>query len=324
MATILFDRLISKQKQLSKQQQQLKPQQGARVKSAWALGVLCLLGVSPFAQAVEALKPFPLASIEMNKSLSLMEHRIATGRIQKKNSGSMPEHWLALPEGELKRTLYRVRSSRGTDQIYQHYRNQLKNSSNTVLFECSSRECGSSIDWANKVFKVSTLYGVDRKQHYLAVQRQEGDKTEFVSLYITERGTGRTYVYQESYRLPTANIAKQEDASLFEQLDRNGWITLPVSPDGSFEEGGFTQLQALATELNNTSDSYWLVAHRYGKGSDEALMERSEQAAEKLLQRIKNMGLEKDNIEIKGLGPFAPTEDSVNYGGRIELVRKKN
>ncbi len=287
------------------------------------LGLIsALLALPAIAQASVGLEPFPLADVEMSKSDKLVEHRIATGRIQKKNSESMPEYWLTLPGGELNRTLYRVHSSRGTDDIYQHYKQQLKQPGIKVLFECSARDCGSSIHWANQVFNVSTLYGIDRKQHYLAVERKHNGLSEFISLYITERGTGRTYVYEEHYRLPSDQVSQGDSRNLFEQLGLSGWTALPVSADGSFEEGAFEQLQQLVQDLNESAQKYWLVAHRYGVGSDQELIERSEQSGQRLLQALEKMGLKAEKISIRALGPLAPTTNSINYGGRIELIQK--
>ncbi len=301
----------------------LKTKPVLQVTKVLAAGLFsALLAVPVVAQANEGLEPFPLANVEMSKSDKLVEHRIATGRIQKKNSESMPESWLTLPGGELNRTLYRVRSSRGTDEIHQHYKQQLKQPGINVVFECSGRDCGSSIHWANQVFNVSTLYGIDRKQHYLAVERKYNGWSEFIALYITERGTGRTYVYEEHYRLPSDQVSQGDNQNLFEQLGISGWITLPVSADGSFEEGAFEQLQQLVQALNGAEQDYWLASHRYGAGSDQELIDKSEQSGQRLLQELEKMGLKAEKVSIRAIGPLAPTANSVNYGGRIELIQK--
>lgn len=291
--------------------------------SVFALSAILML--IPFsASASTGFEPFALAEQEMEKSQQMDQHLFATGRIQNKGGEAFPESWLSLSSGTLSQTLYRVRSTRDTDEILEHYLGQLQQSGSELLFQCSGRECGSSNDWANGVFKVSTLYGVDREQHYLAGRRDLNGHTDYVSVYITERGTGRIYVYVSRYEVTEAPVAtKGVKRSLFENLMETGWVRLPVTPDGEFEEGALAQLQQLAGELEGSGRSFWLVAHHYGKQSDAVLLQRSEQAAAKLQRSLQEFGLSAGKLELKGLGALAPTKDSVAYGGRIELVVKK-
>ncbi len=290
----------------------------------WLWVVLASALVSLPVSAAGELKPFPLAEKEMEKSESLDQHLFATGRIQNKGGEAFPESWLSLPSGTLSQTMYRVRSTRDTDEILEHYQSQFQQPGSEILFQCSSRECGSSNDWANSVFKVSTLYGEDREQHYIAGRSDQNGQTDYASVYVTERGTGRIYVYVSHYRVQASAVTtKGVKRSLFERLTETGWVRLPVTADGEFEEGAFGQLKQLAEQLNNSQQQYWLVAHHYGKQNHEILQQRSEQAAAKLQRSLQEFGLSPGKLELKGLGAMAPTKDSVSYGGRIELVVKK-
>lgn len=274
--------------------------------------------------AAEWLAEYPRASQEMNKQEELPEYRMAMGRIQNKNSGSEPEHWLDLSAGHLSRHLYRIRSTKNTKDISRHYQQKLQTAGAQILFECQGRECGSSTDWANRVFRVSTLYGVDRKQHYLLAAREENGQTHVAAIYVTERGTGRIYAYEEHFLLKSGQLSLPgEEQTLLQQLEQQGWITLPVSPDGRFEEGAFGELQALVGSLPEQK-RYWLVAHRFGQDSDAVLLNKSTQAAQNLLSQLRAMGLAEDRIEIKAMGRLAPTAESLRYGGRIELIEKRD
>ncbi|MBB1487019.1 DUF4892 domain-containing protein [Oceanospirillum sediminis] len=276
------------------------------------------------ASAAEWLAEYPRASQEMNKQEELPEYRMAMGRIQNKNSGSEPEYWLNLSAGHLSRHLYRIRSTKDTADISRYYQQQLQVAGARILFECQGRECGSSTDWANRVFRVSTLYGVDRKQHYFLAAREDNGQTHVAAIYVTERGTGRIYAYEEHFLLKSGQLSLPgEEQTLFQQLEQQGWITLPVSPDGRFEEGAFGDLQVLVGSLPEQK-RYWLVAHRFGQDSDAALLNKSTQAAQNLLSQLRAMGLAEDRIEIKGMGRLAPTTESLRYGGRIELIEKRN
>lgn len=294
------------------------------------LTLLTLL-LTSYATSVKAntwLTPFPLAQLENSQQAERPQYLLAVGRIQNKNGISAPEHWLQLPQGYLTTETFRVTSSKDTAKIFQHYRSQLQQAGKKIIFECSSRECGTSIDWANQVFKLSTLYGVDRKQHYIAAQRQQGNLTEYAAIYVTERGTGRIYVHTEIYQTKTERLSDTAlsdalDQDLYQQLSQQGWINLPVTPDGQYEASEAEALRTLVRQLNQDQSQYWLVGHHYGAGDDQALQARSEQAAQGLLQQLNHMGLTTGKIKAKGLGALAPTQDSVIYGGRLELVRQK-
>lgn len=289
------------------------------------LGVLMLLLALPLVAArADVLSPFPLAQQEQSRSELKDQHILATGRIQNKAGEAFPENWLSLPSGTLNQTLYRIRSTRDTDEILAHYEQQLQRAGSDILFQCSGRECGSSNDWANSVFNVSTLYGVDREQHYLTSRTDHDGLSDYISVYITERATGRIYAYVSHYQVKTGQVTEQGDPkSLYQRLQDQGWVRLPVTADGAFEEGASDQLEQLVSQLQAGNDHYWLVAHHFGLGSHRELVARSEAAASNLLRALSAFGLPATRVELKGLGPLAPTKDSVNYGGRIELVRKR-
>lgn len=290
-----------------------------------ALSGLCFFALA-FNQQVSASEwpePFPRAKQETHKQLSLTDYRMAAGRIQNKNSGSEPEAWLDLSAGTLNKKLYRIYSEKNTDKVLEHYRKQLTSAGSRVIFECQSRECGSSTDWANRVFRVSTLYGTDRSQAYLLGAQQDGEHTNVSAVYVVKRATGRVYAYSETYRLPSQQFSLAgQNESLLDILSRQGWVTLPVTSDGQFEEGAFEQLSQLAKNLP-AEQEFWLVAHRYGSESDETLTAKAKESAQRLLEGFQKMGGTTKNITIKAIGPVAPTETSVRYGGRIELVRKR-
>lgn len=54
---------------------------------------------------------------------------------------------------------------------------------------CTGRACGSSNDWANRVFEQKQLYGRDQYQHYWTGRRGDAVAT----LYVVRRGNRRIY-----------------------------------------------------------------------------------------------------------------------------------
>ena len=63
----------------------------------------------------------------------------------------------------------------------------------TILFECRGRSCGSSSQWASRIFERRLLYGRDDTQRYAVYQIS--DLTDFwLIVYSSARSNNRQYV----------------------------------------------------------------------------------------------------------------------------------
>lgn len=139
---------------------------------------------------------------------------VPLGTIRRSGSGWEPES-VKRVQGDYLTTLHRVNRSADIDAIYSHYRSQLVTDSRTVLFECSSRSCGSSNAWANEFFNDYLLNGADNSQFLLVVK----DRQELYQvLYINRRGAGDVMVRLDQVRSTDsygteANIVAQMDAN---------------------------------------------------------------------------------------------------------------
>ena len=69
----------------------------------------------------------------------------------------------------------------------------LNKSGSKVLFQCKGRSCGSSSQWASRVFERRLLYGRDDTQRYAAYQISESAGVWLV-VYSSARSTNRQYI----------------------------------------------------------------------------------------------------------------------------------
>jgi len=74
---------------------------------------------------------------------------------------------------------------------------ELKTVNVEVLYQCHSRSCGSSNQWANQVFHQSRLYGLDSQQSYAALKQDILNGANYYALYSTERGNRKVYLHLE-------------------------------------------------------------------------------------------------------------------------------
>ena len=62
------------------------------------------------------------------------------------------------------------------------------------LYDCQRFHCGDSNLWANNVFDIPTLYGLDKEQAYFIGIKEESGKQIYYSVYTVRRGNHRSYV----------------------------------------------------------------------------------------------------------------------------------
>lgn len=66
-----------------------------------------------------------------------------------------------------------------------------------VLYECEARACGSSAQWANRVFSQRVLYGREASQRYRVIAIQSVEAAYRVMLYASARTADRQYLHAE-------------------------------------------------------------------------------------------------------------------------------
>ncbi|MEH6577875.1 MAG: DUF4892 domain-containing protein [Amphritea sp.] len=248
---------------------------------------------------------FPFSWIVQYQSDEAPEYRLALGPMKKIDGVIRPEVSERY-QGMLSRITYRIPDGHSADEVFTHFKKQLDAGGSTVLFSCSSRQCGSSNQWANNKFRVAELYGVDRTQSYLAAQYGSA----FVALYTVKRGNRRVYVH-----LDILEPMKQTADFLSSELQINGFSWLPVR----FVEGSPVNLdesiQPLIQYLKQNEESRILLAGYVAQSDDKTLAEMIDESqgyAVKLSRALIEAGINESRFEAAGVGPLLPLKEEVS------------
>ncbi len=159
-------------------------------------GLMIFVAGSVFAEAdlrgssdYDGLKRYPLSWIVEYQAETSPDYQLALGKMKKKSGVIAPEKSRRL-SGQLRQITYRIPEGHSAAEAFDFMAAQLQQQNAEELFRCKSRQCGNSHQWANQVFGVSRLYGVDRTQSYLAA-KLGGD---YIAVYSVIRGNKRVYL----------------------------------------------------------------------------------------------------------------------------------
>lgn len=95
---------------------------------------------------------------------------------------------------ELEARLLRLSDTSSIDAVYDFYKRTLSERGE-VVFSCEHRACGTSTNWANKIFEIAKLTGRDDNQFYVAGTALVEGQSAWVSAYIVRNGRRQNYVY---------------------------------------------------------------------------------------------------------------------------------
>jgi hypothetical protein len=70
-----------------------------------------------------------------------------------------------------------------------------------LIFKCEARACGSSVQWANRIFNERLLYGTEESQRYRVYAVTAGDANYRMLIYGSARSSDRQYLHAELLEL---------------------------------------------------------------------------------------------------------------------------
>lgn len=230
------------------------------------------------------LERFPRSYIVQYKEHQDDDYRLALGELEKINGVWAPEKEQRL-SGKLQRITYRIPENHTPNEVFSFFVSQLEGLSAKQLFSCVGRDCGSSNQWANSIFRYSRLYGVDKTQSYASYQLAN----QYFTLYSVRRGNKRVYLRLE--------VLESDELSLLDSLNQG--ISAELELDAESVEVLHTYLQ------QNKSKGIWLVVRDHGSGSFAERLMRSEKRANELKQKLVDAGVQEARIKIHPLGGFS-------------------
>ena len=202
------------------------------------------------------------------------------GSIEKVNGQERAEKEQHL-SGTLTRISYMLPENVSTKDALEFFQAQLTEREAKPLFNCQSRDCGSSNVWANSVFGYSKLYGLERSQYYNAYELPG----QSVALYVIERGNRRVYAHVDIMETdPTArvksmlkdegyallSINKLPEINLLESLSKAGSFgnaAIVIHHKGASIAQAVAQGEAQATELRSLLAQNQIAADIYSIGA---------------------------------------------------------
>ena len=227
--------------------------------------------------------------------------------------------------GDITKIIYEVAPEFSGQDVFEYFNNEATERNYKVLFSCIGRECGSSNYWANDVFGNRVLYGPERNQYYSVFDAATEGREDFVAMYIITRGNRRVYVYFEFIEPggTQSRIDIFDSGRLLSALQAERSVVLKnIEFENDLSLTRDSDISYLISFLEkNPSLKFYLVAHLYQEGvkSDE-LLARSRQRASILREVLLGMGIDREQIEAYGVGPFAPNCGAERCVDRVELV----
>ncbi|MBN1008765.1 DUF4892 domain-containing protein [Amphritea pacifica] len=243
------------------------------------------------------LPRFPLSWIVSYNTRVVPEYALATGPMRKIEGIIAPEQDKRI-KGELTRITYRVPDIHTPDQVFNYYLDLLKSMQAKILFQCSSRQCGSSNQWANNYFEVAELYGLDRTQFFLSASAGNLQ----LALYTVKRGNRRVYIH-----LDLIEPLKQTAETLAADLQQQGFSWLSDAE----------QLEPLIDFMSSNPQQKILIAS-YNRSEGVAtaeLLELSYNASSEVKDLLVEAGIDAGRIDSIGVGPALPVIDREQASG---------
>lgn len=277
--------------------------------------------------AKDLIEPYPRAEVVETAERKVVDYRMATGAARRVDGNWAPERELR-KAGELSKVTMQIPGGHGPEEVFDYYRQRLATWDARALFLCNQRNCGSSNSWANDLFEVKQLYGLDQHQYYGIFELvDDEDELSYLALYTVRRGNQRIYAHLElleTQQGSTAGIAPNPNA-IVQQLNEQGYYSVSglqlENTQLVFQQD---HIESLAQAIrSNRRLSLRIVGHDYRGGSLSEERERSEAYARQLAEKLVATGVQEDRLEAHGVGSLVPmriTGGKRDKDFRVELV----
>ncbi|WP_052063400.1 DUF4892 domain-containing protein [Nitrincola sp. A-D6] len=265
------------------------------------LFLLVIVLVSGSAMAANQLpdwfEPYPLAALENETERNVPDYQLPLSQIARIQGLLRTQNEIRL-SGELVRRTWQLATGNTPAQGFEHVRDQLLRAGASILYECSSRQCGASNLWANQVFGYANLLGVDSTQNYLAAEIATGH----MAIYSVRRGNGRVYLHVDYIHSEEMAARSETDTRWQERLNNQGHVLLP---DWKLS-GDDRVLEILQLLGDRPTWQLRLVLHQRVGSGDTGLTE-SNAEAQQLEAQLLDTGVDRNRISVYGVGSLVPS-----------------
>ncbi|MCW7552426.1 DUF4892 domain-containing protein [Endozoicomonas gorgoniicola] len=274
-----------------------------------------LTTIIPMTATALDLQPYPAASVSLRVDEQRSNHPIVSSPMKKVNSVVLADEMQRL-DGHLERRVYQLPSGHESDDGYQFFIQQLKARNVEPLFSCDSFGCGDSNFWANNIFRVSTLYGMSREQHYFLGRKVRPEEVVYYTVYSVKRGNRRVYTLVDEFTVEAGAESGSDDSPMAFYIDR-----LPVNADQLSRNDTYREvLSALKRDGSRqllVNIELPVTLSEGVKGADEQIVTRQRQQA-MLQEQLKADGITSDRFRV--LSSYS-TSSSRQAGIRLLLTQ---
>lgn len=239
-----------------------------------------------------------------------LEYRLPLGAIKKVNAVSIVSKEVIL-RSEVQRNTYEFNRPISLNNAWTIVQDTFPKE-RRVLFSCDGLDCGSSNAWANYVFGIKQLYGLELSQK-LRVFELNDDSRSYLVVYFVQRGNKR--IYAQIDRLQTMEEGSRIAASpsaISQAFSEKGYYTLPVlrysaeSIEVEFDEA---ELDALLLALRAKPVSrFQFVGHSYLSQTSDENREVGMRYAKALFSKFGNQNKGAKRFSVNSAGDLAPNK----------------
>jgi len=270
------------------------------------LAFLSLLTAADMAVAVELVDQRKV----FQSRLTDAEYRIAVGAIKKVNAAMDIEREITV-RADVQRTTYEFERSVSVNRAWSAVEDHLV-AEKRLLFACDGLACGSSNSWANDIFEIKQLYGLDQSQKYRVYALKKQPNT-FKIAYFVQRGNKRVYAQIDSVEALDKSLAIAPSASaIASQLANKGYYSISLNVDSeqstiAFDEEEFDALVDVLRTKPLTK--YYVVGHSYLSDELDKNRQQSEKYALALVEQLDAKRVRKNRFTTESVGNLAPDEE---------------
>ena len=160
--------------------------------------IALLFTTATVAQAAPAFETWVHAKEYSHQQPREVEYLLGLGALQKIGGRWRHKHSEALT-GQLQSTTWQIADGFTAEEGFDWYRQQMPAAAE-LLFECKGRSCGSSAQWADRVFGERVLYGHDERQHYAVWRLQDQSTSWTLVLYAVDRANRRHFLRMDTLK----------------------------------------------------------------------------------------------------------------------------
>jgi len=216
--------------------------------------------------------------------------------------------------GTVSRKTLEIDSSFSFDEINRRLEQFYQPEQSRLIYSCHGLDCGSSNAWANEVFKVKQLYGLDTRQNYEVRELSGGSVQRFAVSYLVQRGNQRVYLQLDTVTPsePVNAAILADPKTILRQLTESGFYTIPGSLLNLAEN---THLDAIAEALRmRPMLTVAVVGHSYVGQALDKKRQASKDLANRVIELLVKKGVKPIQLQAYGLGSLAPQ-------GKLEAQR---